>query len=519
VTDATRQPPPGGSFTGLIDLAAKRLGGMVLHADDEFFAAKENLLEPSDPRFDPDHYGDRGKEMDGWETRRRRDLPGADRCVVRLGVAGVVEAVVVDTAHFRGNYPDRFELEGCVSEGAPPTDDTVWFPLRGPTELRGDALQRFDVEVPRRATHVRFSIIPDGGVARLRVLGRGVPDLHRAADDAGRLDLAAAINGGRAVACSDAFFSSPHNLVMVGDARSMADGWETKRRRGPGEDWAVVVLAAAGTVERLEVDTTHFKGNYPDRVVIEAAHAPAAAHGEDVPVDGWVTLLPPTPLQPHLRHVFDAAERVEATHLRLRVQPDGGVARLRAFGVVSEAGWRRHGLAVLDGATDAAAAAALLTCCGSTRWAGEVAAARPFGEVERLFDEADAIFGSLSDDDLREAFAAHPRIGERAAASAAAEAAGHTRWSAGEQAGAASADDRVRARLAAGNHVYEERFGHVFLIRAAGRSAEEMLAALEERLGNDPDTEVRVAAEQQRQITRLRLDKLLREPRPTGGPL
>lgn len=519
MTDDRLEPPRGGSFTGLIDLAAKRLGGMVLHAEDEFFAAKENLLEPTDPRFDPDHYGDRGKEMDGWETRRRRDLPGADRCVVRLGVAGVVEAVVVDTAHFRGNYPDSFELEGCVSEGAPPDADTDWFPLRERTQLRGDALQRFAVDVPRRATHVRFSIIPDGGVARLRILGRGVPDLHRAADGAGRLDLAAAINGGRAVACSDEFFSSPHNLVMVGDARSMADGWETKRRRGPGEDWAVIELAATGTVERLEVDTTHFKGNYPDRIVIEAVHDPAAASSGAVPTDGWVTLLDPTPLQPHLRHVFDAAERVEATHLRLRVQPDGGVARLRAFGVVSEEGWRRHGLAVLDGATDAAAEAALRTCCGSSRWVREVAAARPFGDVDRLLAVADEAFTRLERDDVLEAFAAHPRIGERAAATASSEADGHARWSAGEQAGTASAEAATLERLTAGNHAYEERFGHVFLIRAAGRSAQEMLDALEERLGNDPETELRVAAEQQREITALRLDKLLREPRPVGGPL
>lgn len=507
-----------GSFTGLIDLAARRLGGMVLGADDEFFAAKENLLDPSDPRFDPDHYGDRGKEMDGWETRRRRDLPGADRCVIRLGVAGVVEAVVVDTAFFRGNYPEAFELEGCVSEGEPPTADTVWFPLRERTELRGDALQRFEVARPLRATHVRFTIVPDGGVARLRILGRGLPDLHRAADGAGRLDLAAAANGGRAVACSDQFFSSPHNLVMVGDARSMADGWETQRRRGPGEDWAVLELAAAGVPERLEVDTTHFKGNYPDRIAIEALHAPDLVPGDDLPVDGWEPLLEPTPLQPHLRHVFDACQAVEATHLRLRVLPDGGVARLRAFGVVSEAGWRRHGLAVLDASTVEAATAALLTCCGSTRWAREVAARRPFGSPERLAEVADEVWADLDRDDVLEAFAAHPRIGERAAATREAAAAGHARWSAGEQAGAATAQDATRVRLTAGNQAYEQRFGHVFLIRAAGRSAEEMLAALEARLGNDPDTELQVAAEQQRQITQLRLDKLLREPRTAAPP-
>jgi allantoicase len=506
-----------GSFTGLIDLAARRLGGMVLSADDEFFAAKENLLEPTDPRFDPDRYGDRGKEMDGWETRRRRDLPGADRCTVRLGVAGLVEAVVVDTAFFRGNYPDAFELDGCVQEGGPPDEGTVWFPLRSRTPLRGDELQRFAVETPRRATHVRFTIVPDGGVARLRILGRGVPDLHRAADASGRLDLAAAINGGRATACSDQFFSSPHNLVMVGDARSMADGWETRRRRGPGEDWAILELAATGTVERIEIDTTHFKGNYPDRVVVEVTHAPEGTTCEDLPADRWVTLLSPTPLQPHLRHVFDAAQAVEATHLRLRVQPDGGVARLRAFGTVSEAGWRRHGLAVLAGATPEAAEAALLTCCGSTRWAREVAARRPFRTVDHLREVADEVWAALEPDDVTEAFAAHPRIGERAADSVEAQAAGHARWSAGEQAGTADAAEATRAALAEGNRAYEERFGRVFLIRAAGRSAEEMLAALEERLRNDPETELEVATEQQRQITQLRLDKLLREP-PAGRP-
>jgi allantoicase len=503
-----------GGFTGLIDLAARRLGGMVLQADDEFFAAKENLLDPMDPRFDPDHYGDRGKEMDGWETRRRRDLPGVDRCIVRLGVPGVVEAVIVDTAFFRGNFPDAFELEGCVSEGGAPTEDTPWFPLRERTPLRGDELQRFSVDHPRRVTHVRFTIVPDGGVARLRILGRGVPDLHRAADGNGRLDLVAAINGGRAVACSDQFFSSPHNLVMVGDARDMADGWETRRRRGPGEDRAVLELAAPGTVERIEVDTTHFKGNYPDRIVVESLYRPDADPAELLGDDpDWVTLVPPSPTQPHLRHVFDAVERVEATHLRLRVLPDGGVARLRAFGVVSEDGWRRHGLTVLDSAPDELAEAALLTCCGSSRWAHELAARRPFGSPEALFAAADEVWAGVDREDVLEAFDAHPRIGDRSASHA---DAGATRWSSGEQAGTASAEEATLAALHEGNLAYEARFGHVFLIRAAGRSADEMLAALRERLDNDPATELQVAAEQQRQITALRLDKLLREPRPTA---
>jgi allantoicase len=518
VTDPWDREPPLGQprFTGLIDLAARRLGGMVLASNDEFFAAKENLLDPRPAHFDPDRYSDRGKEMDGWETRRKRGVgPDThDWCVVRLGVPGVVAAVIVDTSHFRGNFPAGCALEGCVTGGGPPDDDATWFPLLDRVELRGDAVQRFAVAVPWRVTHVRLSIFPDGGVARLRVLGRGMVDLHRAADGNGRLDLAAAVNGGRAVGCSDEFFSSPHNLVTVGDARDMADGWETRRRRGPGEDHALLELAATGTVERLELDTTHFKGNFPDRVAVEALHVPdgwvpgettgggEGADDEPLPEDGWIPLLEPSPVEPHQRHVFDVPTAVAATHLRLRVIPDGGVARLRAFGTITDDGWRRAGLRMLHAMTPTAAEAALLACCGSTRWAREVAAARPFADVDALHRAAEQVWDGLAPDDWQEAFAAHPRIGDR-----------HTeaRWAADEQAATRTAEEETLAALAEGNRAYEERFGHVFLIRASGRSADEMLAALRERLANDPDTELHIAAGQQREITALRLDKMLRD--------
>ena len=497
MTDPVPEPAP----LGLVDLAARRLGGMVLAANDEFFAPKEHLLEPAPAVFDPHAYADRGKVMDGWETRRSHDADNVDWCVIRLGVPGVVEQVVVDTSFFRGNFPEAFGLDGCVSQG-PPDDDTDWFPLLERTPLQGDAVQRFAVATSWRATHVRLSIFPDGGVARLRVLGRGLPDLRRRADATGRLDLAAVVNGGRAVDCSDAFFSSPTNLIQIGDARDMSDGWETRRRRGPGEDFAVIELAAAGTVERLEIDTTNFKGNYPDRVVVEALHAPDEAPA-DLPDDGWTTLLAPTAVEPHQRHVFDVADAsVEATHLRLRVLPDGGVARLRAFGPVSEDGWRRVGLRMLRTATPSAAGAALLACCGSTRWVEQMLEARPFADPEQMQTVAAEIWDGLAPQDWLEAFAAHPRIGERTTT---------RRWSSDEQAGTRTAEQATLDALEQGNRDYEERFGHVFLIRAAGRSADEMLAALQQRLPNDPETEIRVAAVQQREITALRLDKLLRE--------
>lgn len=487
------------SSTATVDLAASRLGGMVVAVNDEFFGQAGHLLDPELPRFDPLAYTDRGKLMDGWESRRRRG-PGHDWCVVRLGVPGTVHAVVVDTTHFTGNHPEACELSGTVSDASTPADDAAWFPLLPRTALRGDAPQRFELAGDRRVTHVRLVIHPDGGVARLRVLGRPVVDLHRVADPGGRLDLAATVSGGRATACSDAFYSAPSNLIMVGDARDMGDGWETRRRRDAGHDWAVIELATTGVVERVEIDTTHFKGNHPDRCSVAVAHAPGAGAGAPSD-DAWTTIVDEQAMAPHARHVFDVVQEVPATHLRLAALPDGGVARLRAFGRVTDDGWHRAGVRLLDVLDAEAARRVLLACCGSTRWATAMVQRRPFARPDVLLHAADDVWEGLAAEDHLEAFAAHPRIGERSSG----------RWSSAEQQGAAAGDPTVLARLAEGNRRYEERFGHVFLIRAAGRSAPEMLAALEARLGNDAETEVAVAAEQQRAITQLRLAAYLRE--------
>jgi allantoicase len=494
----------------LLDLAAKRLGGMALAANDEFFAPKERLLEPDAAVFVPDRYTDRGKWMDGWETRRRRE-PGHDWCVVRLGVPGVVRGVVVDTAHFKGNHPQACSVAGLAAEGdlarLDPGADAGWVELVARTELRPDTQHHLVVADPVRVTHVRLSIYPDGGVARLRVHGEPLPDLRALAGPRAWLDVAAATSGGEAIACSDMFFSSRHNLVMPGDAGGMGEGWETRRRRGPGHDWAVVRLAAEAAVERVEVATTHFKGNHPESCEVEACSAPAAGRHE-VPEEGWWTLVPRSRLGPHAGHAFPVAgdaEALAATHVRLAIHPDGGVSRLRVFGRVTDEGWRRWGVGWLDALPARHAEAELLACCASRAWAAGIAAARPFADAEALAASADEVWASLGPDDWLEAFAAHPRIGDRLAA-----APGASAWSTQEQAGVAGADPAVLAELVEGNRAYEERFGHVFLVCATGQSAAAMLAALRERLGNDRASELRVAAEEQRKITRLRLEKLFR---------
>jgi allantoicase len=494
----------------LADLAAKRLGGMVLAASDEFFAPKERLLEPAPAVYEAGRYTDRGKWMDGWETRRLRG-PGNDWAVVRLGLPGVVRTLVVNTAHFRGNHPAACSVDGLAAEPDASLerlldDGASWIELLPRMPLEADREHRFDVRAPLRVTHVRLQIYPDGGVARLRVLGEPLPDLRRLAGTGGRLDLAAAANGAGVVASSDISFASSSNLLLPGDAVDMGDGWETRRRRGPGHDWTVVRLATEGFIERVEVATTHYKGNYPDHCSVEACADPDGIPGGDPGQDaegGWWTVVPPTPLGPHRQHVFaapDAAGR-RATHVRLAIHPDGGVSRLRVFGQVSDAGWERWGLRWLNALPAGQARSELLSCCGSTAWAAKMAASRPFTDASALADTADEVWDALDPDDWLEAFAAHPRIGDRAVGGS---------WSSAEQAGVGGADPGVLAALAEGNLAYERRFGHVFLISASGRKADELLAALHERMGNDPEGELRVAAAEQRKITRLRLEKLLR---------
>lgn len=328
-------------FTELVDLASERLGGAVLVANDEFFAPKENLLKATTPIFIEGKYTDLGKWMDGWETRRRR-TPGFDWCILRLGLPGIIRGIVVDTSFFRGNYPEHFSLEACALAGQPTADELQseslnWIPLLPQLPLAGDTQNSFAVESEQRFTHLRLKIYPDGGVARLRVYGEVVPDWDRIKRIGGDVDLAAVENGGRVLSCSDMFFGHRHNLIMPGRAANMSDGWETKRRRGPGHDWVIIKLGAAGRVRRLEVDTAWFKGNFPESCSLEATNASGLAEDKltDLSVN-WKSILPRTKLQAHTRHYFES-ELLDAgtvSHLRFNIFPDGGVSRLRVYGVI-----------------------------------------------------------------------------------------------------------------------------------------------------------------------------------------
>ena len=336
--------PAAESFESLIDLAAESYGGKALAASDEFFAAKENLLKPGRGEFIPGKYTENGKWMDGWESRRKR-VPGHDWCLVRLGLPGVIHGVDVDTNHFTGNYPEHASLEGCEAAREAPVEQllgaqTEWSELLPISTLQGGSRNLFAVSARKRFTHVRLHIYPDGGVARLRVHGEVSPDWNRARTSEGLVDLAALENGGIAVATNDQYFGHGNNLIAPGEPLHMGEGWETRRKRGPGNDWLVVRLAANGSLKKAEVHTTHFKGNHPDRCSLEGILLP-----RDVPLGflasrslAWQAVLPQTKLEAHSKHVFDQALRVHGpfSHVRLSIYPDGGVARLRLFGTRAE---------------------------------------------------------------------------------------------------------------------------------------------------------------------------------------
>ena len=329
------------AFSGLVDLASERLGGKALLASDEFFAGKENLLKPGRAVFIPDKYTDRGKWMDGWESRRKR-TPGHDWCIIKLGCAGIIKGVDIDTNYFLGNNPSYASIEACKVEGsisASALSDkrTKWTTILSKSPLKPGSQNLFAVVSEKGWTHIRLNIFPDGGVARLRVYGDVLPDWNRIPRQS-LIDLAAIEHGGIVVAASDMFFGSKENLIMPGRAKNMGDGWETKRRRGPGYDWTIVKLGCPGIIRKIEVDTNHFKGNYPDTCSIDVCNEPEMIIDSlNAHTIGWKEILSKTKLSAHKRHLFqkELKNAGMVTHLRLNIYPDGGVSRLRVYGEIT----------------------------------------------------------------------------------------------------------------------------------------------------------------------------------------
>ncbi|HKU43080.1 MAG TPA: allantoicase [Polyangiales bacterium] len=335
--------PAAASFTGLVDLAAAELGGKALGTSDDFFAGMENLIQPGRGVFVPDKFTERGKWMDGWESRRKRS-EGYDWCVLSLGAPGRVLGLDIDTHHFNGNHPQFASVDGLYAEPSASLEQltaATWSELLGQVPLRPDAQNLFAATDVGPCTHLRLNIFPDGGVARFRAYGRVAPEwaAPQLDDDtrrhvgSGAVDLAALTNGGITLACSDARFGPMHNLLLPGRAANMGGGWETRRSRSPNRDWILVQLGARGKAQVIEVDTNHFKGNYPDRCALEIIDAPGARITELIRSSAWHSIVPESKLHAHTRHFFEHLPALPATHVRLTIIPDGGVSRLRVWGL------------------------------------------------------------------------------------------------------------------------------------------------------------------------------------------
>lgn len=316
-----------------VNLADARLGAIALDCSDDFFADRQRMLNPQPAVFVPGKYDSNGKWMDGWESRRKR-VPGHDWCVVKLAKPSRLMGVDLDTSHFTGNYPPAASIEACCVASGDPVANTEWFPLLPVVELQGNSHHYFALDVTQEVSHVRVNLLPDGGLARLRLYG--VPRFDPASCDAdGRLDLIAALNGGSVVAANNQHFGLASNLLLPGRGMNMGDGWETRRRREPGSDWCILALARPGVIEAIEVDTAHFKGNFPAACSIQAALVPQATPASLITQSMfWPDLLAAQPLSADAQHHY--VEQVQplgtVSHVRFTIHPDGGVSRLRLRG-------------------------------------------------------------------------------------------------------------------------------------------------------------------------------------------
>tara|TARA_R110002153_G_scaffold6556_1_gene29906 strand:- start:4405 stop:5454 length:1050 start_codon:yes stop_codon:yes gene_type:complete len=320
-----------------VDLASERVGGETLSCSDDFFAEMENLLKSGRGIFIDDKFTERGKWMDGWESRRsygRDNGREFDWCIIRLGISGVIRGFDIDTNYFRGNAPQTVSVEACVS-AQQPDEDTVWHTILAKSEVAAHSQNIFEITNSQSWTHVRLNMFPDGGIARFRVYGEAQVNWNDFVEGE-LIDLASIKNGAKALLVSDMFFSDKNNLIMPGRGKDMGDGWETKRRRDPGPDWSIVKLAALGSVEKVIIDTCHFKGNFPDTFKLEGINTNSENFSDVNSQLDWQTIIPQTKLYAHREHLFIneliTDKSKQFSHVRLSIYPDGGISRMRVFG-------------------------------------------------------------------------------------------------------------------------------------------------------------------------------------------
>ena len=246
----------------LTNLASPKIGTKIIEVSDDFFGEVSRMLDDKEPVFIEDKYDEHGKWMDGWESKRRRD-GGNDWAIIELGSPGIITEIDVDTSFFTGNFPPFASIEGLYSDQKP-SKDSDWIEILSKKSLKGDSSNKFKIESKTKVNYIKLQIFPDGGVARLRLFGEVKLNWDNYDNKNDLVELSSLKLGGSIVAYNNAHYGDVSALLSDGRGKTMGDGWETRRRREPGNDWIIIKLATKGLIKKIEIDTAHFKGNYPD---------------------------------------------------------------------------------------------------------------------------------------------------------------------------------------------------------------------------------------------------------------
>ena len=317
---------------GLIDLAQPRLGSKVIFRTDDFFASADRIIDPSTPVFKEGLFDKNGKWMDGWESRRKR-TPGHDYLIIKLGKPGSISKVNVDTSHFNGNQPSMISIEACNSKSNN-IQNFKWKSLLGKKKTKASSPHIFKTSSKSVFTHIKLNIFPDGGVARLRLYG----NISKEKNDFGNktINLASLLDGASVIACNNEHFGKAENILAPGKAKNMGDGWETRRRRDKGFDWLILNSIDGEKIDKIEISTHHFKGNFPSHCSLQAAYITTKKSSSSIVNDSnkWKTLMNKTILKANKTHTFRNVlmKNDKINFIKINIFPDGGISRFRIFG-------------------------------------------------------------------------------------------------------------------------------------------------------------------------------------------
>ena len=316
---------------GLIDLAQPRLGTKVIYKTDDFFASANRIINPTEPVFKVGVFDKHGKWMDGWESRRKRTA-GHDFIIIKLGKPGTIKKVDVDTSHFNGNQPAMISIEGANSNSNK-INQLKWQPLLSKKKTKANSHHYFTVNSDKVFTHIKFNIFPDGGVARLRLYG-SIAKSNKLKNK--KINLASLLDGSSVIACNNEHFGKAENILAPGKAKNMGDGWETRRSRGKNFDWLIIKCATAAKVNKIQIDTHHFKGNFPSHCSLQAAYLPNSKNSKQIvkSSNNWKYLLKDAKLSANKVHVFknNLMKKDKINFIKINIFPDGGISRFRIYG-------------------------------------------------------------------------------------------------------------------------------------------------------------------------------------------